>query len=140
MGERLRDELIELFKKEVRNEGARLTKEGRYYVLHAKGKRIKLLIYQVADDGEKNVPQGGRWSTAPRLVDELPREGGIIYLVGSTTPLSIVERFGVTKKEFTGLEAGLTRIYNDGSYSYRVGRPDLEGKKFDKITDFLGRF
>ena len=138
MGERLRNELIELFEKEVRNEGAHLTKEGRYYVLYAKGKRIKLLIYQVADDGERNVPQGGRWSTAPKLVDELPKEGGIIYLMGSTAPLRIVERFGVTKEEFTGLEAGLTRIKNDGSY--RVGRPDLEGKRFDKIMDFLGRF
>ena len=138
MGERLRNELIELFEVEVRNEGAHLTKEGRYYVLHARGRRIKLLIYQVADDGEKNVPQGGRWSTAPRLIDELPREGGIIYLVGSAIPLTIVERFGVTKEEFTRLKPSLSRTNNDRSY--RVGRPDLEGKKFFKITDFVGRF
>ncbi len=136
MGERLKDELIELFEMEVHNEGAHLTKEGRHYVLCAKGKRIKLLIYQVAHDGERNVPQGGRWSTALKLVDELPREGGIIYLVGSTAPWSIVERFGVTKVEFTLLATDLSRVGD----SYRIGRPDLEDKKFDKITDFLMRF
>lgn len=138
MGNRLRNELIELFEVEVRSEGAHLTKEGRYYVLNARGTRIKLLIYQVAVDGEKSVPQGGRWSTAPNLVDELPVEGGIIYLVGSAMPLSIVERFGVTKEEFKRLAPSLSRINNDRSY--RVGRPDLVGTEFLKITDFIGRF
>lgn len=136
MGERLKKQLIELFEVEIRKEGAQLTKEGRYYVLYARGRRIKLLIYQVADDGEKTVPQGGRWSTDPNLVAELPKQGGLIYLVGSTGPFTIKERFGVTKDEFTQIEPRFSRVGD----SYRVGRPDLEDKKFGKITDFLGRF
>lgn len=128
--------MIELFEWEVRNEGAHLTKEGRYYVLHAGGRCVKLLIYQVADDGEKTVPQGGRWSTALNLVAQLPKESGLIYLMGSTEPFIIKERFGVTKDEFTKIEHSLSRVGD----SYRIGRPDLEDKKFHKITDFLMRF